>query len=160
MLLDLFGFVSENACLFLNFLCCFEKIVLIQNNNFVLFSSLLLIDYFIKQYHGTTREETKCRQEGCLSYQPDQTRGTSVTGGPKQKRLKQEEISWYEDSPNYSTKRNYNNNDDELSVVVSAAKLPKTIQGHNMFDIAPHWTTPKLQSSLFGSMALKGRRCY
>ena len=63
-----------------------------------------------------------------------------------QKRLKQEGISWYKDSQSRSgkLKRKRNDNDEELSVV-SAAKSPKAIQGHNTFDTAPHWATPKKQ---------------
>ena len=58
-----------------------------------------------------------------------------------QKRLKQEGISWFEDSRNYGPKRNRRNNDDVLSVL-SAAKRPKELQRHNGFETAKHWNTP------------------
>ena len=60
-----------------------------------------------------------------------------------QKRLKQEGISWFEDSQNRGTKRNWTNN-DEISVV-SASKRPKALKGHNKFDTAKHWRTPTHQ---------------
>ena len=60
-----------------------------------------------------------------------------------QKRLKQERISRFKDSRNHGLKRS-NDNDDELSVV-SAAKRPKELQGHNGFETAKHWNTPTHQ---------------
>ena len=60
----------------------------------------------------------------------------------KQRRLKQEGISRYEDSRKHQrrTKRNGTDN-DEISVV-SASKRPKALKGHNKFDNTPHWRTP------------------
>jgi len=46
----------------------FEKLVLKQKKYCFVTTipSLLLIDCFIKQYHGATSKETKCRGKGCL----------------------------------------------------------------------------------------------
>ena len=55
------------------------------------------------------------------------------------KQLKQEGISRLAES---NRKRKCTNNDDDLSVV-SATDRPKELQGHNAFDTAPHWETPK-----------------
>ena len=60
-----------------------------------------------------------------------------------QKRLKQEGISWFQDSENHRTNRNRTDNDQ--TSVVSAAKPPKALQGHNKFDKLKHWNIPTHQ---------------
>ena len=59
-----------------------------------------------------------------------------------QNQLKQEGITQYEDSRGKKNRKRKHNNDDELSVV-SATDRPKELQGHNEFDGAPPWATPK-----------------
>ena len=56
-----------------------------------------------------------------------------------QKQLKQEALSWYEE-----TKRKRTDNDDELSVV-SSTERPKELKGHNKFETAKYWATPTRQ---------------
>ena len=59
-----------------------------------------------------------------------------------QNRLKQEGISQFENSRNCGSKRKYQTDNDEISVI-SATDHPKELQGHNEFDGVPHWATPK-----------------
>ena len=57
--------------------------------------------------------------------------------------LKQEGISRVEASRNRGSKRKNNDTDDDEISVISASDRPKELQGHNEFDGAPHWDTPK-----------------
>ena len=58
--------------------------------------------------------------------------------------LKQEGIYLYKDSRGKRERKRKHNNNDDLSVVL-ATDRPKELQGHNKFDTAPHWETPKRQ---------------
>ena len=60
--------------------------------------------------------------------------------------LKQEGISRFEASRNRGSKRKNNDTDDDEISVISASDRPKELQGHNEFDGAPHWATPKRRS--------------
>ena len=58
-----------------------------------------------------------------------------------EKELKQEGISRIEASRNRGLNRKHTDNDVEISVIL-VNERPKELQGHNMFDTAPHWATP------------------
>ena len=60
-----------------------------------------------------------------------------------ERELKQEGISQFEARRNRGSKRNHTDNDDDEISVVSASNRPKELQGHNEFEEATHWATPK-----------------
>ena len=60
-----------------------------------------------------------------------------------ERELKQEGISQFEARRNRGSERNHTDNDDDEISVVSATTRPKELQGHNAFDEAKHWATPK-----------------
>ena len=59
-----------------------------------------------------------------------------------ERELKQEGISRIGASRNRGLNRKNKDTNDEISVI-SASDRPKEIQGHNEFDGAPRWATPK-----------------